>query len=159
MDDVPLAMSNQTANASFEYLKGAVMTASPAQLQLMLLDGAIRFATRGREAIERKDIEGAFNALERAQRIALELIGGMNRDANPELVDQMAGLYNFIYRRLVDANMKRDTRAVDDALRILSHQRETWRLLIEKITREAGTRGGPPAARDSDAQPALCVEG
>jgi flagellar protein FliS len=128
---------SQSTQKSFEYLKSAVMTATPEQLQLMLLDGAIRFSARAREALEKKDIEGTFNALERAQRIVLELINGMNRDANPELVDQMAGLYNFIYRRLVEANMKRDPQAIADALRILEHQRETWRLLIDKVSRAA----------------------
>ena len=59
-----------TTLASQEYLKNTVMTASPEQLQLMLYDGAIRFATRGRDALSRKDYEGAYNSLERAQRIA-----------------------------------------------------------------------------------------
>ncbi|HMQ16930.1 MAG TPA: flagellar export chaperone FliS [Phycisphaerae bacterium] len=128
---------SQSTHKSFEYLKSAVMTATPEQLQLMLLDGAIRFSAKAREALEKKDIEGTFNALERAQRIVLELINGMNRDANPGLVDQMAGLYNFVYRRLVEANMKRDPQAIADALRILEHQRETWRLLIDKVSRAA----------------------
>ncbi|MBW7906742.1 MAG: flagellar export chaperone FliS [Phycisphaerae bacterium] len=140
---------SQATHKSFEYLKSAVMTATPEQLQLMLLDGAIRFSTKAREALEKRDIEGTFNALERAQRIVLELINGMNRDANPELVDQMAGLYNFIYRRLVEASMKRDTQAVADALRILEHQRETWRLLIDKVSRAAqpatAAQADPPA--------------
>ncbi|MBU0638147.1 MAG: flagellar export chaperone FliS, partial [Planctomycetes bacterium] len=124
------------ANASHEYLKNAVLTATPEQLQLMLLDGAIRLATRGQEAIRANDIEGSYNALERAQRIVLELSAGLRPEVNPELVEQMAALYNFIYRRLVDANMQRDEDAVDDALRILRHQRETWALLIEKIAKE-----------------------
>lgn len=137
-----------TPHASREYLKSAVMTASPEQLQLMLLDGAIRFASRGREAIAAGDIQGAFNALDRAQRIVVELIQGMNREVNPTLVDQMAALYEFIFRRLIDANVHRDLAAVDDALRILRHQRETWALLIQKISREA------PGAADATAESA-----
>ncbi len=123
-------------NASQEYLKNAVMTASPEQLHLMLYDGAIRFATRGREAIEAKDREAAFNSLDRAQRIVLEMTAGINRDINPELADRMVSLYNFIYRRLVDANLEQDTGAVDDALRILRYQRETWVMLMKKAQEE-----------------------
>jgi flagellar secretion chaperone FliS len=141
-DDIAEMTAN--ANITQEYLRSAVLTASPEQLQLMLLDGAIRYADRGRQAIQTQNIEGAFNALERAQRCVLELNNGLCREINPPLVDQMAALYSFIYRRLVDANMHHDQRAAEEALRILRHQRETWALLVEKITREtAPARGGP----------------
>lgn len=144
---------SEKAKASQAYLKNAVMTAGPEQLQMMLYDGAIRFTLRGREAIERKDIEGTFNAFERAQRIVIQLTAGLNREVNPELVDQMSALYNFIYRRLVDANVNRDVQAADDALRILRHQRETWSLLIDKLTK-AGHPSGPAHKDAPDPPPA-----
>lgn len=128
-------MSNKAA-ASQEYVKSAVMTASPEQLQLMLLDGALRFSKRALAALEAGEIEGCYNALDRAQRIVLELWNGMRRDINPELVDQMASLYSFIHRRLVDANIERERVPIQEAIRILEHQRETWILLMEKIASE-----------------------
>jgi len=127
-----------STKASQAYLKSAVMTASQEQLHLMLLDGAIRFTSRGREALLKEDIEGAFNGFERAQRIVLELSNGLRREANPDLVDQMSALYDFIYRRLIDANVHREIEGADDSLRILRHQRETWMMLIEKLARESG---------------------
>ena len=142
---------NLTANASQEYLKNAVMTAGPEQLHLMLLDGAIRFASRGADAVTGGDIEGSFVALERAQRIVLELSNGLRREPNPALVDQMSALYNFIYRRLVDANMNRDAPAAEEALRILRHQRETWVMLIGKISADSEP---PPASPTTSALPA-----
>ena len=152
-----------TPDASREYLKNSVMTASAEQLHLMLLDGAIRFALRGREAIEAGNIEAMFNALDRAQRIVLELSNGLRRDVNPELVDRMAALYAFIFRRLVDANMQRDTQGVDDAVRILRHQRETWAMLIEKLKKELPSQTGhakPPAggSRDGDGNTRFVAE-
>jgi flagellar protein FliS len=150
------------ANASQQYLKNAVMTAGPEQLHLMLLEGAIRFATRGKEAIEQKDVEAAFNALERAQRIALELSNGLRREVNPQLVDQMAALYAFVYRRLLDGSVQRDAQAVEDALRILRHQRETWVMLIEKLAHDASATTGSEAAPDAHAdrgESALSLEG
>jgi flagellar protein FliS len=153
---------NSSSNASKEYLKSAVMTASPEQLQLMLLDGAIRFTLRGREALEKNDIEGAFNGFERAQRIVLELNNGMRREVNPELVDQMAALYDFVYRRLIDANIQREVQGADDALRILRHQRETWVMLLEKLSSEAQSPADvpPDRAAESDGEgPSLSIEG
>jgi flagellar protein FliS len=121
---------------STEYLRSAVLTATPEQLHLMLYDGAIRFATRGGEALRAGDREAAFHAFERAQLIVLEMINGIQPEANPELGDRMLALYSFVYRRLVDANVKRDEQAVDDALRVLRHQRETWVMLLEKVQKE-----------------------
>lgn len=155
---------NSSAKASREYLKSAVMTASPEQLQLMLLDGAVRYAERGRKALQQHDLEGAFNGFERAQRIVLELNNGLRREVNPRLVDEMAALYDFIYRRLIDANVHREIQAVDDALLILRHQRETWALLIERLARETppGPAGGSPADPVGSSEPggpALSIEG
>jgi flagellar protein FliS len=120
-------------DASKEYLRSAVLTASPEQLQLMLLDGAIRFTTRGLEALRQNQLEAMFNAMDRAQRIALELGNGLRREANPQLFDQMVAVYDFVFRRLVDATMQRDAQAAEEALKILRHQRETWAILAEKV--------------------------
>lgn len=152
------------ANPSQEYLKNAVLTAPPEQLQLMLYDGAIRFTTRGLDALRAKDREAMFNALDRAQRIVLEMANGLRRDINPDLADQMAALYNFVYRRLIDANLNQDEKALDDALRILKHQRDTWVMLMEKLRRDvpaatavhpaATTPAMAPAAAPAAPQPA-----
>ena len=151
-----------TANASQEYLKNAVMTAGPEQLHLMLLDGAIRFASRGVDAVAAGDIECSFIAFERAQRIVLELGHGMRRETNPALVDQMSALYSFIYRRLVDANMNREALAAEEALRILRHQRETWVMLIGKISADSEPPPAPPETSvpsTESPQPSFSVEG
>lgn len=136
-------------NAPQHYLRNAVLTATPEQLHLMLYDAAIRFATAGREAIAARDREAAFHALDRAQKIVLELINGVSRGTNPALANQMIALYNFIYSRLIDANLEQDTNAIDDALRILRHQRETWVLLMEKLQTELG-----PGACATEPEPA-----
>jgi len=144
---------------SGEYLKNAVMTASPEQLQLMLYDGAIRFARQARGAIERKAFDDACEKLIRAQRIVAEMQNGLQRDVNPTLCEQLGQLYQFVYNRLVEANLKHDTAAIDEALTILEHQRETWLLLMERIK---SAEAGPPSTERSHAAetPAtLCVEG
>ena len=115
------------------YLRNAVMTAGPEQLQLMLYDGAIRFASQAREAIEKKEIENSFNLLTRAQNIVREMENGLRHEVSPELCSQMASLYRFVFGKLVDANVNKDVQAVDDALKVLRHQRETWAILADKI--------------------------
>ena len=131
-----------------EYLRSQVMTASPEQLQMMLYDGAIRYARQGREAIERNDLEGSFNALTRSQRIVLEMLNGLRPEVNPDLCEKMSSLYNYVYRKLVDANVRKDVQAVDDALNILEYQRETWAMLIKKLADDRSQ-----IAPDSPAEP------
>ena len=119
-----------------EYLKTQVMTASPEMLQLMLWDGAIRFAEQGKEAILRKDVEGSYKSLLRSQKIITELTASLKHDVDPDLCGKLAALYNFIYRRMVEANTTKDVKFVDDALEIMRHQRETWVMLMDKLVKE-----------------------
>jgi flagellar protein FliS len=139
------------AKAGDQYFRNAVLTATPEDLQLMLYDGAIRFATQAREAIQAKDIERTHNLLTRAQRIVVEMQSGLRPEIAPEICQRVAGLYAFVYRRLVEANINRDLAALDEALQILGHLRETWVLLIDRLRQE---RAGPtPASRQRDARP------
>jgi len=125
------------SDASSAYLRDAVLTAPPEQLQMMLYDGAIRFARQAREAVQDGDLATSCEKLIRAQRIMLELQNGLRPEVNPSLCAQVGGLYTFVYRRLVDANLTRDVAKIDEALRILEHLRETWQLLLKKLRDEA----------------------
>lgn len=137
-------MSTQTLNP---YLRNAVMTATPEQLQLMLYDGAIRFAVQGQDALRNKDYAQSCDKLIRAQHILLEMQNGLRREVHPELCDRMAAIYGFIYSRLVDANTAKDPAAVDDALRVLRYERETWVMLMDKV---AGERARTSACTADD---------
>ncbi len=140
-----------------EYLRNQILTASPEQLQMMLYDGAIRFVKQGREALEKNDLEGSFNSITRAQRVVLEMLNGLRHEINPDVCGKMASLYNFIYRRLVDGSVHKDVKALDEALRILEYQRETWAMLMEKLAAERGqlahaaaAPGGPTASTEAE---------
>ncbi len=126
-------MSKPNANP---YLETRVMTASPEQLQLMLYDGVIRFCEQAREAIRDKQIEESFNLITKAQRIVMELASSMRDEIAPETCANMRRLYMFCYDRLVEANLKKNLKALDDALQVLRELRQTWLLLMEKLKEE-----------------------
>lgn len=128
-----------STHASNEYLRNAVLTARPEQLQMMLYDGAIRFGHQAREALLKNDIETACEKLIRVQKIVTEMQNGLRPEINAELCEQLSGLYHFIYQRLLDANLHRDVKALDEAMQILEHQRETWRILLDRIGSIGGT--------------------
>ncbi len=137
------------------YLRDAVMTATPEQLQLMLYDGAIRFSLQARDAVDNNEHETSYNKLTRAQHIILEMQNGLNHDANPELCKRVSSIYNFLYNKLIDASVNRNVQAIDDAVRILRIERETWQILVDKVAKTREMPGGEThdaATRDDAAE-------
>jgi len=132
-------------NASNEYFRNAVLTAPPEQLHLMLYDGAIRFTREGIDGINSQDWEKAFNGFSRSQKIVLEMLNSLNHEVDKPLCDRMASLYNFIYKKLVEACVERSVPVAEDALKLLEYQRETWVMLIEKLREEQAGQAAPSA--------------
>src|SRR4051794_33110573 len=127
-------------NAAQNYLRMKVLTATPEQLQLMLYDGAIRFAEQGRLALQEKNYELSFDVLCRAQKIIAELIGSLKHNVAPELCAKLASLYGFVYRKLVEGNTQRLSPPIEEALRVLRYQRETWALLLDQMGKQKAAK-------------------
>jgi flagellar secretion chaperone FliS len=125
--------------AAQSYLKGKVLTATAEQLQLMLFDGAIRFAEQGKAALEKKDFETGHKCLSRAQQVVNELTATLRHDIYPELCGKLASLYNYAYRNLVQANIRHQPSLVDEALKVLRYQRETWAMLLDQLVKAKAT--------------------
>lgn len=119
--------------AAQNYLRTKVLTATPEQLQLMLYDGAIRFCDQARLGLVNKNYEQSYNGLSRAQKIIGELTASLKHELAPELCGKLAALYNFVYMKLIDANVHHELKSLDDALSILRYQRETWVLLLDQL--------------------------
>jgi len=127
-------------SARENYLATEVLTAPPQKLQLLLIDGAIRFIEQGRQFWQAGEREKGFEAVLRAQEIVSEMLGGLNREVNPKLVDQVAAVYVYMFRTLVDANISGDVAKLDDVLRVLRVERGTWQAVCEKLaTDQSGT--------------------
>lgn len=121
------------ASAQESYLVTEVMTAAPQKLQLMLIDAAIRWAEKARRLWREQNDEQASEALIRAQEIVGQMLGSLNPEPAPELVRKVAAVYLFIFRSFMEANLRRDEGKLDDALRVLRTERETWRQVCEKL--------------------------
>ena len=124
------------AQAASSYLRTKVLTATPEQLQMMLYDGAIRFCEQARSALMQKDYEESYTLISRVQKIITELSCSLKHEVYPELCGKLAALYNFVYRKLIEASVQHRLEAIDDALNILRYQRETWGLLLEQLGRQ-----------------------
>jgi flagellar secretion chaperone FliS len=129
--------------AGSNYLETEVMTATPQRLQLMLIEAAIRMTSQARWHFEQKNVQAAFTPIVRAQQIMAELLSGLRtEDSKNGLAHRVAGVYVFIYRTLVAANLEHSVAKLDDALRVLEVERETWRRVCEILGAESHEAAG-----------------
>ena len=131
------------------YMRTRILSASPSELRLMLFDGALRFTRAGRAelASEKPDFEKLFESFTRSKKIVTELSNGLDRDHDPQMYDRMVGVCEFIYKLLIEANLERDVTKADQAIELLTYERETWALAVERASAEAAADGSAaPAA-------------
>lgn len=114
---------NTNIAAAYQGIK--VNTASPAELTLMLYEGAIKFCNKAIYAIENKDISKANENLLKAQKIIMEFRGTL--DFKYPVAKDFELIYDYIYRRLVQANIKKDKDIVEEALTYIRDMRDTWK--------------------------------
>ena len=112
------------------------MTATPEQLQMMLYDGALRFAEQAKAALEAQDYERSYNTISRVQKIITELSCTLKRDAFPELCDKLAALYSYVFKKLVEANVQHSAAAMEEAIGLLRYQRDTWAMLLDQLGKQ-----------------------
>lgn len=108
-----------------QYKQNSVMTASPQELTLMLYNGALKFIGKAKIFIEQKNIPKANESLIKAQNIIQELNITLNMDY--EVSQNLRSLYTYIIERLVDANISKDIKVLDEASEMITELRDTWK--------------------------------
>jgi flagellar protein FliS len=129
-------MATTTTAASQTYLRNRLLSASPAELRLMLIDGAIRFTAQARAGYESRDYESAYDGTTKAQAILMELMNALRPDQAPELCQRLSALYTYMYSNLVKASSTREIALLDEVLTLLRYDRETWELCMDELSRE-----------------------
>jgi flagellar protein FliS len=122
-------MMNQRAQA---YLRTKVMTASPVELRLMLVDGAIRFAGQCREGLSNRNFEQAFEGSRQCRAILTELLSGLKADHDPVLCQRLNSLYTFLISRMMEAMAEKNPQLIDSVVELLTYERETWQMVIDQ---------------------------
>ncbi len=134
------------------YLETGVLTASPQKLQLLLIEAAIRSIHRGKEASSRGDEAAASEHFIHAQDCVGQMLAGLNYNGAAEIVKRLAAVYVFILRQLAEGSLNRDTAKLDDAVRVLEVERETWRQVCEQFGSETAGNN-PPTIDRAQSQP------
>jgi len=122
-------MSYAAVRGVASYRQTEVQSRTPLELVTMLYDGALRFLTSARDAIERRDIAARRDSLNKALAIIAELQSTLNMEQGGEVAAELDRLYEYSNLRLLDAAMRNDVAPVDEVRRILEILRDGWATL------------------------------
>lgn len=124
-------------NPYAQYANNKVMTASPAELTLMLYEGAIKFCNIAIIGIEDGSIQKAHDNIVKAERIVQELKITLNHKY--PVAKDFENIYNYLIRRLHEANMRKDKAILEEVNTHLRSVRDTWKEVMRRCrTGEAG---------------------
>ena len=122
-------------NAYAQYNNSKVLTASPAELTLMLYEGAIKFCNIAEVAIEEKDVEKAHNNSRKVQNIIGYLQSTL--DTKYPVAQDFINIYDYLSKRLLEANVKKDKEILEEINMHLHSVRDNWKEVM-RINREKG---------------------
>lgn len=111
------------------YANSKIMTASPAELTLMLYEGAIKFCNIAIVAVEEKDIEKAHTNIVKVENIITEFQSSLNEKY--EVAKDFANVYQYLQERLMQANIKKDKEILEEILKHLRTMRDTWKEVMK----------------------------
>ena len=119
------------ANRGYDaYAKNKILTASPAELTLMLYEGAIKFCNIAIAGVEENDVEKAHNNITKVENIVGEFLATL--DHKYEVAKDFESVYNYLMDRLVEANMKKDKEILEEVLGHLRTMRDTWKEVVQQ---------------------------
>ena len=123
-------------NAYSQYNNSKVLTASPAELTLMLYEGAIKFCNIAIVAVEQKDIEKAHVHIVKVEKIIDYF--RQTLDMGIPVSEDFERVYSYLSQRLIEANIKKDKEILEEVNGHLRSMRDTWKEVM-RINREKGT--------------------
>jgi len=116
------------------YQQNSVLTASPQELTLMLYNGCLKFIKLAKRAMMEKNFEEKNTNIIKAQMIIQELRSTL--DPNIELSQGLEQMYEYLYNRLVEANMKNDEEALDEVVNFVMELRDTWKQVMGLVNKK-----------------------
>ncbi len=112
-------------NAYGQYNSSKILTASPAELTLMLYEGAIKFCNIAIAAIDNKDVEKAHIHIQKIERIIDYL--RQTLDMKYPVAEHFERIYTYLSQRLIEANVKKDREILEEVNGHLRMLRDTWK--------------------------------
>lgn len=112
-------------NAYAQYQNNKIMSASPAELTLMLYEGAIKFCNIAIMAVEQRDVQKAHTNIVKTEKIVEYLRATLNMDY--AVSEDFERVYTYLENRLVEANLKKDKDILEEVCEHIRSMRDTWK--------------------------------
>lgn len=122
-------------NGHSVYQSNSILSSKPEELNLMLYNGLVKFLMQAKKSIEEKNVVKAHENMVKAQNIILEF--QVTLDPEYEISNSLGLLYDYMYRRLVDANLKKDPKIVTEVLGFATELRDTWSQAMRLVKEQA----------------------
>ncbi len=124
-------------NYARTYRANSILTSSPGQLVLLLFDAALNSLAIARKACDEsvtdpRKLEVVHSQLVKAQKIIAELQGTLNLEAGGEFARTMYRLYDYYDRRLLEANLKKQSAPIAEVERLLGEVRNAWSEMLRQ---------------------------
>ncbi len=124
-----------------QYKEIQIKTAGQGKLIVMLYDGIINNLEQAKEYISKKNIQESHNKIVKAQDIIMELIFSLNMEAG-EIAQKLYSLYMYFHKRLLEANIYKDPKIIDEVLKMVKELREVWAQVVKKPESYSKTEPG-----------------
>ena len=146
-----------------QYQKNQIETATPERILIMLYDGAIQYLNIARNEMMSegpKNVQKIHNNIIAAEKIITEFKCTLNMEIGGEVAQNLYELYTYMYKRLIEANVKKKVEAVDEVLWHLKELRATWQQAIEIVQKEktAASTSARSLSQDDDDDEASVTE-
>ena len=125
---------NMVKNPYEQYKNNAIATATPAELTLMLYEGAIKFGNLAIKAIEDNDIEKAYRNIVKVQNIIAEFRNTL--DFKYPVAKDFDRVYEYLERRLIEANMTKDKEIMEEVVKHIRSMRDTWKEVMKRAKQQ-----------------------
>lgn len=125
-------------NGYNQYIENSIYTSTPEDLTLMLYNGLVKFIMQAESAVEERNYQKTNEATKRAQDIVVYLQSTL--DMNYEISEGLTKIYDYMYNRLLDANIKKDKEILEEVLGYAKDLRDTWTQAMKLAKRPGKTQ-------------------
>lgn len=126
------------------YNNSKIQTATPAELTLLLYEGAIKFTNIAIVAMEKNDVQKAHDNIMKTEKIIEEFQATL--DHKYPVAKDFETVYSYLLKRLFDANIRKDPEILEEVLRHLRTMRDTWKEVMAKTANGNNIKTKEPVA-------------
>lgn len=118
------------------YIEGNVYSGNPVRLVIALYEGAIEAILAASDCLRSGDIAGRSQKINKAINILMELVASLDHEKGGEVSANLAGIYGYLQRRLIEAHARQEAEPLQEAVGLLSNLLEGWQGAAETMDRQ-----------------------